>query len=902
MSNRTPQTPSIKSYSNQKHIVRDVLIAAAYICAFIVLDLFTLKINKLQGVMVWYPPVGLTYALLIVLGVRYMPVVAIALLIDSLLVFRYPLAISTQLLWALSASSIYSFAASFLRRRTQSPWQLRKLQEVIWFISATGLASALLAIISVSSSALSGDISTTEIFYAIILWWIGEMVGVLTVTPILLMYGIPWQKKLAAGQPITSSTHHSSLRLRLLIIGQVLSVAFILYWVFAAEQFLGFQSPYLLILPLVWIVVTHGSKGFAIGILIINFGVALSLLFFRFDLIQLSEFGLVMLISCIIGFTIGAVISDRKEIRQKSEEQNQELLFQNDEKEKRAAELVIANHELIFQNEEKEKRAAELVIANQELLFQNEEKEKRAAELVIANHELIFQNEEKEKRAAERVIANQELLFQNEEKEKRAAELVIANQELLFQNEEKEKRAAELVVANKELVFQNGEKEKRAAELVIANQELVFQNDEKEKRAAELVVANKELVFQNEEKEKRAAELVIANEELIFQNEEKEKRAAELIIANEEIEHSLKNIQAMHKIDNAIKGSLDLALTLSVVVEQVKTQLNIDAVVVLLLNKHTHILKFASGIGFRNKNVERAQLRVGEGYGGRVVLEEKMICIPNLLEVDTSFIRAPLLADEGFVSFFGSPLFVKGQIIGVLEVFNRSPFTPDENWLEFFKILAGQVAIAVDSSNLFTELKQSNEHLFAAYDSTLEGWSRALDLRDKETEGHTIRVMEMTVKLGYAAGIDGEKLLQMRRGALLHDIGKIGIPDNILLKPGSLTDEEWVVMRKHPVIAFELLSPIAYLHPAMDIPYCHHEKWDGSGYPRGLKGEQIPLTARLFAVVDVWDALCSNRPYRQGWPQEKVLEHILSLAGTHFAPKAVELFLEEVDKDTKATA
>ncbi|WP_462251137.1 sensor histidine kinase [Ferruginibacter sp.] len=221
---------------------------------------------------------------------------------------------------------------------------------------------------------------------------------------------------------------------------------------------------------------------------------------------------------------------------------NTELAFQNKEKEKRAAELSIANIELAFQNEEKEKRAAELGIANKELAFQNEEKEKRAGELGIANKELIFQNNEKEKRAAELSIANRELAFQNKEKEKRAQELHIANTELLFQNEEKEKRAAELGIANKELAFQNDEKEKRAAEkekraeeLIIANKELAFQNDEKEKRAAELIIANKELAFQNEEKEKRAAELIIANKELAFQNEEKEKRAAELIIANKEL-------------------------------------------------------------------------------------------------------------------------------------------------------------------------------------------------------------------------------------------------------------------------------------------------------------------------------------------------------------------------------
>jgi len=206
-----------------------------------------------------------------------------------------------------------------------------------------------------------------------------------------------------------------------------------------------------------------------------------------------------------------------------------------------------------------------------------------------------------------------------------------------------------------------------------------------------------------------------------------------------------------------------------------------------------------------------------------------------------------------------------------------------------------------DSFNQMAEsLKQRERDVLEAYNATIEGWSRALDLRDKETEGHTLRVTEMTMRLARAAGITEEELVHIRRGALLHDIGKMGVPDHILLKPDKLTDEEWVVMRKHPIFAFELLSPIVYLHPALDIPYCHHEKWDGSGYPRGLKGEQIPLAARLFAIVDVWDALRSDRPYRQSWSKEKVIEHIQSLSGTHFDPKAVELFLNMMNEEKNA--
>ena len=187
-----------------------------------------------------------------------------------------------------------------------------------------------------------------------------------------------------------------------------------------------------------------------------------------------------------------------------------------------------------------------------------------------------------------------------------------------------------------------------------------------------------------------------------------------------------------------------------------------------------------------------------------------------------------------------------------------------------------------------------NYELAQAYDGTIEGWSRALDLRDHETEGHSQRVTEMTVTLARAFGMSEEELVHVRRGALLHDIGKMGVPDSILLKPGPLTEEEWVVMRRHPVYAYEMLSEVSFVRPALEIPHCHHEKWDGTGYPRGLAGDNIPLAARLFAVVDVWDALRSDRPYRSAWPIEKTRDHIASLAGTHFDPQAVAVFLNHV--------
>ena len=194
-------------------------------------------------------------------------------------------------------------------------------------------------------------------------------------------------------------------------------------------------------------------------------------------------------------------------------------------------------------------------------------------------------------------------------------------------------------------------------------------------------------------------------------------------------------------------------------------------------------------------------------------------------------------------------------------------------------------------------LERSNRELFQAYDATIEGWSRALDLRDKETEGHYSAGHQMTVKLARAFGLSEAELVQVRWGSLLHDIGKMGVPDGILLKPGPLTEEEWVVMRKHPNFAYEMLSPIRYLRLALDIPYCHHEKWDGTGYPRGLKGDQIPLAARIFAVVDVWDALISDRPYRPAWTEEATVEYIQRSSGTHFDPQVVEVFIQRPERN-----
>ena len=389
----------------------------------------------------------------------------------------------------------------------------------------------------------------------------------------------------------------------------------------------------------------------------------------------------------------------------------------------------------------------------------------------------------------------------------------------------------------------------------------------------------------------RTAELEQANRALVVEVAERRQAEGQIRELNEQLEQRLRRIAALRQVDTAIAASLDLRLTLGIILSQVVAQLRVDAAAVLLYDPHSRVLEYTAGTGFRGDEVTRSRLRLGECWAGRVAVERRAVRIPDLAATGGTFTRAALVATEGFVAYHALPLVAKGKVMGVLEIFHRAALAPEPEWHEFLAALAGQAAIAMDQASLFEDLQRSHAELSLAYDATIEGWARALDLRDKETEGHTRRVTEMTVRLARALGLGEAELVHVRRGALLHDIGKMGIPDGILLKPGALTDEEWSIMRRHPDYAYEMLAPIEFLRPALDIPYCHHEKWDGTGYPRGLKGEQIPAAARIFAAVDIWDALKSDRPYRKGLPEDQVRAHIRSLAGAHLDPAVVSAFL-----------
>ncbi len=356
----------------------------------------------------------------------------------------------------------------------------------------------------------------------------------------------------------------------------------------------------------------------------------------------------------------------------------------------------------------------------------------------------------------------------------------------------------------------------------------------------------------------------------------------------------LQHLQTLRTIDKAITSSLDLGITLNILLTHVNTQLEVDASSILLLQKHEQSLKFSAGKGFRTRLIEGAEVHLNDDFAGRSVMDRRIIQISDPAQISANSLFAYFWAEEGFKSYVCVPLISKGEVKGVMEVYRRSKFTPGDEWIEFLETLAGQAAITVDNAQMFDKVQRVNMELAIAYEATIEGWSRALDLRDKETEGHTQRVTELTMLLAKAVGIKDSELQHIRRGALLHDIGKMGISDSILLKEGKLTKKEWEIMSTHPKLAHQMLQPIAYLRNALDIPFSHHEKWDGTGYPRGLKGEQIPLTARLFALADVWDALTSARPYRKAWTKKKALTYIKEQSGKHFDPQLVEIFLRTI--------
>jgi len=353
-------------------------------------------------------------------------------------------------------------------------------------------------------------------------------------------------------------------------------------------------------------------------------------------------------------------------------------------------------------------------------------------------------------------------------------------------------------------------------------------------------------------------------------------------------------LRALMSVGQVINSSLGLRRVLEEVMDSLISLLHAERGFLMLREANGElVVQIARGIA--HINLDEEAFKVSKTIVHKVADSGAPVLTTNA-QADPRFDAQMSIAAYQLRSILCAPLKLKNDLIGVLYVDNRAHagIFKDHD-LELMSAFADQAAVAIDSARLFEDLQESHRELEKAYQATLEGWVRALDLRDKETEGHTQRVTILTQRLARSMGIEGDALVHITRGALLHDIGKMAIPDGILLKPGQLTEDERMLIQKHPVYAYEMLSPIAFLVPAIDIPYCHHEKWDGSGYPRGLRGKEIPFAARIFPVVDVWDALTSNRPYRKAMPQYEVRPRIKADSGKHFDPVVVDAFMELKD-------
>jgi PAS domain S-box-containing protein len=362
--------------------------------------------------------------------------------------------------------------------------------------------------------------------------------------------------------------------------------------------------------------------------------------------------------------------------------------------------------------------------------------------------------------------------------------------------------------------------------------------------------------------------------------------------AEAQVKRQVEYLNALRAIDTVITSSFNLRISLDFILKQAATVLAVDAADILLFNPFDRSLEFAAGYGLRLPVQQRPRLRMGQGYAGKVALDQRRFIIHNISLAGADLKQSHLPANENIVFYCGLPLIAKGQVKGVLEIMHRSPIHPDEDWKNFLEMLASQAAIAIDSLELFEKIQRLNSDLVLAYVTTLEGIGSALDYRQHESEGHTQRVTEMALSLAQTLGITENDQVSVRRGALLHDVGMLTIPESIFLKPDDLSEEERSLVRQHTHFAHTWLSQAAYLRSSLDIPTCHHEQWDGNGYPRQLVGENIPMAARLFAIVHMWDVLQSERPYRKAWPREKVIQYLWQQSGVLFDPTVVKAFFD----------
>jgi putative nucleotidyltransferase with HDIG domain len=352
-----------------------------------------------------------------------------------------------------------------------------------------------------------------------------------------------------------------------------------------------------------------------------------------------------------------------------------------------------------------------------------------------------------------------------------------------------------------------------------------------------------------------------------------------------EFERMLQRMERLMEINIMLNSTLELDQVLDLIIVKAIEMLDCEAGSILLYSKEKDCLLFSASTTANSKALTEILIPLTDSLAGAIFTKNTPLVVNDV--TDDVRHNTSVAAQVNFRtrSLLGVPMRIQDRVMGVLEALNKKQGVFAEEDVKILTAIASQAAVAIENAQLVKALQES-------YESTLEGWAAALDLRDKETQGHSQRVTVLTIRLAEQMGVSKEFLTHVRQGALLHDIGKMAVPDEILHKKGPLTEQEKAIMHQHPVNAYNMLFPIAYLRSALDIPYCHHEKWDGTGYPRGLQGEEIPLAARIFTVIDVWDALRSDRPYRKAWSEQETLAYIQAQAGKSLDPNIVGHFVE----------
>lgn len=358
-----------------------------------------------------------------------------------------------------------------------------------------------------------------------------------------------------------------------------------------------------------------------------------------------------------------------------------------------------------------------------------------------------------------------------------------------------------------------------------------------------------------------------------------------------QVEKQIEKIRAKNSIARIVQSNLSLQEILQAIFRILSDITRSDATVVLKYNAASQKFEFLAKNGLDADVFTKVHRFIENDLAKKIIGKRHLAQIEDAFSIGLDENQTGLFAQDGFCTHKTIPLIGHRNFLGVLEIFWHETQHADAWTREIVQMAGESIAFAMEHASILGDLERRNEELTAIYTATIEGLSRALELRDLETEGHTRRVSALTVQLAEHMQIPADQRASIQQGALLHDIGKLGIPDAILLKPGSLTAKEWKVMQQHPLFAYNILVPITSLRHALDIPLYHHEHWDGSGYPYGLKDEQIPLSARVFAVVDVYDALTSDRPYRSAWPRFQAIDYLREQAGIQFDPQVVMHFL-----------